>query len=297
MGIFGKVILGGLAFLAGAAFMADENEKQRKHGISQHPWPRIPGNPLLNADKAPITSTPNVKEWLDKNADVDDETKKALRTDFEKLLKDWNRQKEEVGKATAPLFGDPPATQQPTFMDPPVLQQATQPPIVQQQPIFKFPIYSGSQTQNGPWSCKAPDFEKARQIGVLEVYRDSLSELIDMPEFKDLKLDKEGIKKFFDNPFVQSFIKARLAGIGVNTDWFRTPNPAPAASQPTATPNPAPATEPAGSTIPASINVDKESASSADTVEHRDSSVISISGGPIGINDLIDPVDRNPKNG
>ena len=290
MGIFGKVILGGLAFLAGAAFMADENEKQHKHG--QRSWSRLPNDSNLNTDKASIAQ--NVKEWMNKNANIEDEaTKQALYHDFAKIAEDMQRKKEAANQPQpTPTFSDPPAGTPPTFMDPPVIQQQpTQAPFIQPQPLLKFPIY-GSTIQKGPWSQES-NVDSARQIGVLEVYRDSLSKLIDMPEFKDLKLDKQAIKKFLDNEFVQSFLKARLANAGISTDWFRSATSAQPSSQPTTASTPAPTpTSPEGQQHQAAPSMAAEPSATVDSIEHRVSSSISVGNGKIGFIDGIDPISK-----
>lgn len=270
MGIFGKVILGGLAFLAGAAFMADENEKQRKQ-----PWKRLPNN-QLNADKAPIT--PSIKEWLDKNADLDEETKMALCNDLTTVMEEWNRNK-AAGSQTPPTCNDSSAP-----------QQSANPSIIPQQPLVKFPIY-GTEHQKGQWSPGA-QFEQARQIGVLEVYRDSIRDLVNMPEFKDFKLDKEVIKKFLDNEFVQAFLKSRIAKAGISMDWFHPTAQAESSTQSAATANPAPAPESTSQTVQSSDNVANAATSNANTAEHRNSSVISVTSGKIGCVDLTDSLKK-----
>lgn len=289
MGIFSKVLIGGLAFLAGAAFMANENEEQQK---GRRAWKRIPNNPLLNANQAPLdqdamrrfhnVATDNDNLSVQHDAKID-----GVIEQMGQKLHDIVKQKFESNVPNpAPTFtskqGYPPVS-------PPDAYQ-----IAQQQPLFKFPIYStpqvGSQPQKKPWGILETDCEKGRQIGVLEVYRDSINELIEMPEFK---LDKEAIKRFLDNQYVQAFLKARLSNALSQADWFRSSPQTTAPSQPSSATNPTAPSPAAGNQQVGSVDdVVTQTEADANSVEWRNNSVVSVSGGQADLSSGNDPFDH-----
>lgn len=290
MGIFSKVLIGGLAFLAGAAFMANENEEQQK---GRRAWKRIPNNPLLNANQAPLdqdamrrfhnAATDNGNLSVQHDAKID-----GLIKQMGQKINDIIEQKCE---SNAPNFA-------PTFTP----QQGYPPDASQlaQQPLFQFPIYSstpqvGSQPQKKPWGILGTrtNCEKARQIGVLEVYKDSINELIEMPEFKEFKLDKESIKRFLDNQYVQAFLKARLSGAISQADWFRSSPQTTASSQPSSATNPAATSTATGNQQAGSVDdVVTQTEADANSVEWRTNSVVSVSGTQADLSGGNDPFDH-----
>ena len=286
MGMFSKVLIGGIAFLAGAAFMANENEEQQK---GRRSWKRIPNNPMLNADKAPLDQNALGKFDDAKKEGFVREIVQDIQTDLLKQFNLYDKAKE--------LHNNAPQAQVPNFTcpqaySPTPINDASQ--TAPQQPLFKFPLYSGAQPPKQPWEIAGTnvDFEKARQIGVLEVYRDSINELISMPEFKEFKLDKEAIKKFLDNEYVQAFLKARLSGAISKADWFRSTDPTTTSSQPSPTVNPTTSSTSAGNQQVGRVDdVVTQTEADANSVEWRTNSVVSVSGGQTGTPNGGDPFD------
>jgi hypothetical protein len=180
MGIFGKVVLGGLAFLAGAAFMANEQEQERHH----EPWKRKYPSKEPEASSAVSQQQTPIHPPYQQGP--------TIPQPKQGVIKDLIH--ETIDKL-APHQSQSTPTPNEGFENPPG------------KPLFQFPIYGKGPLMNTQGS---KGFESPKKIGTLEVYRDSIKNLIDMPEFKDLHLDMETIKRFFENDYIQAFLRARM---------------------------------------------------------------------------------------
>lgn len=270
MGMFKNVVLGGLAFLAGAAFMANENEKQRHNNNSQQPWKRLPNDQGCNQSLSRFTQT--IHKLMDDHGSLlSEETKQKLSCDLAKVKKEYDRYK----SATAPSSKDA------TFHKP-----------TTQQPSFQFPIYD-STPQNGPWVTHSPMDGAKKQIGVLEIYQDSLREMLDLIGLEYHKPDNGSSKNFMENEEIQALVKFTLNQIEKHFDLFQPDSKNPAPSQSTAATNAMPSTNSSEQTTTSNDKADTPQSSDADSIEHRDSSIISISGGSLGVNELLmDPIKK-----